>query len=56
MVTCRLVEEGDLESVALDGGDIEVVSEFPYLGSLISDSGMWMWTGKWPKHQRLLVL
>ena len=39
MVTGRLVEEGDQESVALDGGDIEVVSEFPYLGSLIADSG-----------------
>ena len=25
--------------MALDGGDIEVVSEFPYLGSLIADSG-----------------
>ena len=39
MVTGRLVEEGDQESVDLDGGDIEVVSEFPYLGSLIADSG-----------------
>ena len=39
MVTGRLVEEGDQESVALDGGDIEVVSKFPYLGSLIADSG-----------------
>ena len=33
------LEEGDQESVALDSGDIEVVSEFPYLGSLIADSG-----------------
>ena len=39
MVTGRLVEESDRDSVALDGGDVNVVCEFPYLGSLIADSG-----------------
>ena len=39
MVTGRMVEEGDKECVALDGGGVEAVDEFPYLGSLIEDSG-----------------
>ena len=39
MVTGRLVEEGDHTSVPLDGGDIDVVEEFPYLGSKIGKSG-----------------
>ena len=39
MVTGRLVEESDRDSVALDGGEVNVVCEFPYLGSLIADSG-----------------
>ena len=34
MVTGRLVEESDRDSVALDGGDVDVVCEFPYLGSI----------------------
>ena len=38
MVTGRMVE-GDQECVALDGGGVEAVDEFPYLGSLIEDSG-----------------
>ena len=32
-------QEGNLECVALDGGGVEAVDEFPYLGSLIEDSG-----------------
>ena len=39
MVTGRLVEESDRDGVALDGGEVNVVCEFPYLGSLIADSG-----------------
>ena len=39
MVTGRMVVEGDQECVALDGGGVEVVDEFPHLGSLIGDSG-----------------
>ena len=33
MVTGRLVEEGNHTSVSLAGGNIDVVEEFPYLGS-----------------------
>ena len=39
MVTGRLVEEADHTSVPLAGGDIDVVEEFPYLGSKIGKSG-----------------
>ena len=39
MVTGRMVEEEDKEYIALDGGSIEVVEEFPYLGSIIDSSG-----------------
>ena len=39
MVTGRLVEESDREVITIDGGDIEAVDEFPYLGSLIASSG-----------------
>ena len=44
IVTSRMVEEGDQECMALDGGGVEVVDKFPYLGSLIEDSGRWMQT------------
>ncbi len=39
MVTGRLVEERDRDVIQVDGGTIECVQEFPYLGSLVSDSG-----------------
>ena len=39
MVTERLVEESDCEPIKLEGGDIEVVDKFPYLGSLVDNSG-----------------
>ena len=39
MVTGRLVEESDCEPITLEGGDITMVEEFPYLGSLIASSG-----------------
>ena len=39
MVTGRLVEESDREPIALEGGDISAVEEFPYLGSLMASSG-----------------
>ena len=32
MVTGRMVEEGDQECVALDGGGVKAVDEFPCLG------------------------
>ena len=38
MVTGRLVES-DCEPITLEGGDITMVEEFPYLGSLIASSG-----------------
>ena len=34
-----MVEEEEQEYIALDGGSIEVVEEFPYLGSIIESSG-----------------
>ena len=43
MVTGSMVEEEDQEYIALDGGSIEVVQEFPYLGCIIESSGKWMW-------------
>ena len=39
MVMDMMVEEGDQECVALDGGSVEVVDKFPYFGSLIEDTG-----------------
>ena len=39
MMTGRLVEQSDIEQIVLDGGNIEAVEEFPYLGSLITSSG-----------------
>ena len=39
MVTGRLVEEEDLASIVLEGGEVEAVEEFPYLGSLVDSSG-----------------
>ena len=39
MVTGRLVEESDCEPIELEGGDIEVGDKFPYLGSLVENSG-----------------
>ena len=39
MVTGSLVEESDREPIVLEGGEIAVVDEFPYLGSLIDSLG-----------------
>ena len=39
MVTGRAVEEGDQEPISLEGGSIEAVNEFQYLGSLIATTG-----------------
>ena len=39
MVTGRLVEPSDIGQIVLDGGNIEAAEEFPYLGSLITNSG-----------------
>ena len=39
MVTGRLVVESDHEPITLEGGDITMVEEFSYLGSLIASSG-----------------
>ena len=39
MVTGRLVEEEDLASIVLEGGEVEAMEEFPYLGSLVDSSG-----------------
>ena len=39
MVTGRLVEENDRTFVAIEGGDIQMVDEFSYLGSVITSSG-----------------
>ena len=39
MVTGRLAKDSDRESIDVDGGQIECVEWFPYLGSLIADSG-----------------
>ncbi|XP_062521682.1 uncharacterized protein LOC134196544 [Corticium candelabrum] len=38
-ITGRLVEENDQTPVALEGGDIEMVDEYPYLGSVITSYG-----------------
>jgi len=35
MASGRLVEESDLEPIALEGGNVTAVDEFPYLGSII---------------------
>ena len=39
MVSGRLLEDVDKEPIAVDGGDICSVKEFPYLGSMITVSG-----------------
>ena len=39
MVTGRLAEDCDRESIETDGGEIERVKEFLYLGSVMADSG-----------------
>ena len=39
MVTGRLTEDSDRDPIALEGGDIESVDEFPYLGSVVASSG-----------------
>jgi len=39
MVTGRLTEDSDRDSIALEGGKIESVDEFPYLGSVVASSG-----------------
>jgi hypothetical protein len=39
MVTGGMVEECDREPLVLEGGQIEEVDEFPYLGSLIASWG-----------------
>ena len=39
MVTGRLVEGEDLAPIALEGGEVEAVDDFQYLGSLVGSSG-----------------
>ena len=39
MVTGRMVEEEDLAPIVLDGGEVEAVKEFLYLGSAVDSSG-----------------
>ena len=39
MVTGRLAEDCDRESIEINGGEIEKVKEFLYLGSVMADSG-----------------
>lgn len=39
MVTGRLVEESDKLPIAISGGGIRAVDEFPYLGSIVASSG-----------------
>ena len=39
MVTGRLVEEEDLAPIVLEGGEVEAMEKFPYLGSLVDSSG-----------------
>jgi len=39
MVTGRAVEEGDQETISLEGRNIKAVDEFQYLGSLIATTG-----------------
>ena len=39
MVMGRLAEDSDREPIYVDGSRFECVKEFPYLGSLIADSG-----------------
>jgi hypothetical protein len=59
MVTGRLVEERDLDPINLEGGEVEFVDEFPYLGSIISSSGtsrwMLMWREGWHRYPKPLV-
>ena len=39
MVTGRLAEESDGEPIAVSGGNVSAVEEFPYLGLLMASSG-----------------
>ena len=39
MATGREVSESDKEELPVDGGEIEAVEDFPYLGSMISATG-----------------
>ena len=39
MVTGRLTDDSDRDPIALEGGDIEMVDEFPYLGSVVREGG-----------------
>jgi len=39
MVSGRLTEDTDRDQIALENGDIELVDEFPYLGSVVASSG-----------------
>ena len=39
MVTGRLIEESDCEPIELEGGSIDIADKFPYLGSLVDNSG-----------------
>ena len=39
MVTDRMVEEEDLAPIVLDGGEVDAVNEFPYLGCVVDSSG-----------------
>ena len=38
VVGCGVLEE-DVEPITIEGGKIECVTKFPYLGSLVADSG-----------------
>ena len=39
IVTRRLAQESDREPIEVNGGQIESVREFPYLGSVMANSG-----------------
>ena len=39
MVTGRLTENSDRDPIVLEGGDIESVDEFPYLGPVVASTG-----------------
>ena len=39
MAAGRLVDESDQEPIALVGGDVVAVDDFPHLGSIIAGSG-----------------
>ncbi len=55
MMTGRMVEDRDRGGVSLDRGDVEVVNEFPYLGSVVEDTGrMDVEVSRYPRRQRPL--